>query len=70
MYVEPVAVALSRKSGHPVKIMMSREEVFKATGPTSGASMTIKIGVMKDGKIVAADALMKYQAGAFPAHRS
>jgi len=28
--------------------------------------MTIKIGVMKDGKIVAADALMKYQAGAFP----
>jgi CO/xanthine dehydrogenase Mo-binding subunit len=49
-----------------VKIMMSREEVFKATGPTAGASMTIKIGVMKDGGIVAADALMKYQAGAFP----
>jgi CO/xanthine dehydrogenase Mo-binding subunit len=66
VYVEPVAVMLSRKSGHPVKIMMSREEVFKATGPTSGASMTIKIGVTKDGKIVAADALMKYQAGAFP----
>src|SRR6476659_10533691 len=66
VYVEPVAVTLARKSGHPVKIMMSREEVFKATGPTSGASMTIKIGVMKDGKIVAADALMKYQAGAFP----
>ena len=53
MYVEPVAVTLSRKTGHPVKIMMSREEVFKGTGPTSGASMTIKIGVMKDGKIVA-----------------
>jgi CO/xanthine dehydrogenase Mo-binding subunit len=66
VYVEPVAVTLSRKSGHPVKIMMSREEVFKATGPTAGASMTIKIGVMKDGGIVAADALMKYQAGAFP----
>jgi CO/xanthine dehydrogenase Mo-binding subunit len=66
VYVEPVAVTLSRKSGHPVKIMMSREDVFKATGPTSGASMTIKIGVMRDGKIVAADALMKYQAGAFP----
>ena len=66
VYVEPVALTLSRKSGHPVKIMMTREEVFKATGPTSGASMTIKIGVTKDGKIVAADALMKYQAGAFP----
>src|SRR5262245_35692822 len=35
VYVEPVAVLLSKKSGHPVKIMMSREDVFKATGPTS-----------------------------------
>ncbi len=66
VYVEPVAVALSKKTGHPVKIMMSREDVFKATGPTSGASMTIKIGVMRDGKIVAAHGLFKYQAGAFP----
>jgi CO/xanthine dehydrogenase Mo-binding subunit len=66
VYVEPVAVLLSKKSGHPVKIMMTREEVFKATGPTSGASMTIKIGVMKDGRIVAAEGLFKYQAGAFP----
>ena len=57
---------LSRKTGHPVKIVMSREDVFKATGPTSGASMTVKIGVKKDGKIVAADGLFKYQAGAFP----
>ena len=28
--------------------------------------MTIKIGVMRDGKIVAAEGLYKYQAGAFP----
>ena len=66
IYVEPVAAALSRKSGHPVKIMMSREDVFKATGPTSGSSMTVKIGVRKDGKIVAADGVFKFQAGAFP----
>ena len=66
VYVEPVAAALSRKTGHPVKIMMSREDVFKATGPTSGASMTVKIGVKKDGMIVAADGLFKFQAGAFP----
>jgi CO/xanthine dehydrogenase Mo-binding subunit len=44
VYVEPIAVLLSKKAGHPVKLMMTREEVFKATGPTSGASMTIKIG--------------------------
>jgi CO/xanthine dehydrogenase Mo-binding subunit len=66
IYVEPVAAALSRKTGHPVKIVMSREDVFKATGPTSGSSMTVKIGVKKDGKIVAADGLFKFQAGAFP----
>ena len=66
VYVEPVAVALSKKTGHPVKIMMTREDVLRATGPTSGASMTIKIGAMKDGKIVAAYGLFKYQAGAFP----
>jgi CO/xanthine dehydrogenase Mo-binding subunit len=66
VYVEPIAAALSRKTGHPVKIMMSREDVFKATGPTSGSSMTVKIGVKKDGTIVAADGLFKFQAGAFP----
>ena len=66
VYVEPIAAALSRKTGHPVKIMMSREDVFKASGPTSGSSMTVKIGVKKDGTIVAADGLFKFQAGAFP----
>ncbi|HKF73176.1 MAG TPA: xanthine dehydrogenase family protein molybdopterin-binding subunit [Stellaceae bacterium] len=66
IYLEPVAALLAKKSGHPVKMMMSREEVFKATGPTSGSSMTVKIGVKRDGKIVAADGLFKFQAGAFP----
>jgi CO/xanthine dehydrogenase Mo-binding subunit len=66
VYIEPIAVLLSKKTGHPVKIMMSREEVFKSTGPTSGASMTIKIGATRDGKIVAAEGLFKYQGGAFP----
>src|SRR5215472_5605504 len=66
IYLEPVAALLAKKSGHPVKMMMSREEVFKATGPTSGASMTVKIGVRRDGTIVAADGLFKFQAGAFP----
>jgi CO/xanthine dehydrogenase Mo-binding subunit len=66
VYLEPVAVVLSRKSGHPVRINMSRDEVFKATGPTSGASMTVKIGVKRDGTMTAAEAILKYQAGAFP----
>jgi CO/xanthine dehydrogenase Mo-binding subunit len=66
VYLEPLAVILSKKTGHPVKIVMSREDVFRATGPTSGASMTVKMGVTKDGKITAADGVFKLQAGAFP----
>jgi CO/xanthine dehydrogenase Mo-binding subunit len=65
-YLEPVAAALSRKSGLPVRLQMARDEVFKATGPTSGSSMWAKVGVTKDGKIVAADCIFKFQAGAFP----
>ena len=65
-YLEPVAVLLSKKSGLPVRLMMNREEVFKGTGPTSGSSMWVKIGVKKDGTIVAADGIFKFQAGAFP----
>ena len=66
VYLEPVAALLSQKSGRPVKITMGRDEVFKATGPTSGGSMWVKMGVTKDGKITAADGIFKFQAGAFP----
>ncbi len=57
---------LSKKSGRPVKIVMSREEVFRATGPTSGAVIDVKLGAKKDGRITAAEAVLKYQSGAFP----
>ena len=66
VYLEPVAVALSKKSGKPVKIQMTREDVFRGSGPTSGAAMEVKIGAKKDGTIVAAQQILKYQAGAFP----
>ena len=38
VYLEPVAVALSKKSGRSVKMQMTREDVFRASGPTSGAA--------------------------------
>ena len=65
VFIEPVALALSRKAGKPVKVVMTREEVFKASGPTSSTSISVKIGVTKDGKITAADSVLKYQGGAF-----
>jgi CO/xanthine dehydrogenase Mo-binding subunit len=66
IYLEPVALALSRKTGRPVKLVMSREEVFRGTGPTSGGTIDVKLGAKRDGTIVAADLLLKYQAGAYP----
>ncbi|MBV9861911.1 MAG: xanthine dehydrogenase family protein molybdopterin-binding subunit [Alphaproteobacteria bacterium] len=66
VYLEPVALALSKQSGRPVKMVMSREEVFRGTGPTSGGVIEVKLGAKRDGTIVAAQLVLKYQAGAFP----
>jgi CO/xanthine dehydrogenase Mo-binding subunit len=65
VYLEPLAVALSKKAKRPVKMVMSREEVFKSSGPTSGATVKVKMGVTRAGRFVAAFAELKYQAGAF-----
>jgi CO/xanthine dehydrogenase Mo-binding subunit len=66
VYLEPLSVLLSKKTGHPVKLTMTRAEVLRATGPTSGSTIRCKIGCTKDGKLVAAQIWMAYEAGAFP----
>lgn len=66
VFIEPVALALAKKSGKPVKIVMSREEVFRATGPTASTSIDVKIGMTKDGRITAGRAELRYQGGAWP----
>jgi len=66
VYLEPVAIRLSQKSGKPVKMTMTREEVFRASGPAPGANVHVKIGATKDGRIVAAECTVAMQAGAFP----
>ncbi len=66
VYLEPVAALLSRKAGQPVKLSMSRSEVFQGSGPTSGSWMRCKLGATKDGRITAIDASLAFEAGAFP----
>jgi CO/xanthine dehydrogenase Mo-binding subunit len=66
VFIDPVALALSRKANRPVKIVMSRSEVLRATGPTASASMDIKMGMTKEGKITAASGTFRMQGGAFP----
>lgn len=66
VFIEPLALALSRKTGgRPVKMVMSRSEVLRATGPTASASMDVKMGMTKDGTITAASADFRMQGGAF-----
>ena len=66
VYLEPLAIKLSTKSGRPVKMAMTREEVFRATGPASGTKNTVKIGAKRDGTITALSADLLYESGAFP----
>jgi CO/xanthine dehydrogenase Mo-binding subunit len=65
VYLEPVAMTLSRKAGRPVRLVMSREEVFRASGPTSGSVVEVKLGAKRDGAITAARLVIKLEAGAF-----
>lgn len=68
IWAEPLALALSRKANRPVKLTMTRDEVFRCTGPTSSTSIDVKIGARKDGTITAAFAELRYHGGAFPAN--
>ncbi len=66
VWMEPIALALSRKANRPVKLVLTREEVFRGTGPTCSTSIDVKIGAKRDGRITGALAVLRYQDGAFP----
>ena len=65
-HIEAVAAALSQKSGRPVKIVISREEVMVGTGPAQGASIDVKIGAKRNGSLTAIQACFLFDAGSFP----
>ena len=66
IYLEPISAMLSKMTGQPVKTTMNRAEVLEASGPTSGSYMKIKMGSTNQGKLVAAEAKLVFEAGAFP----
>ena len=65
-YLEPVAALLSRKAGAPVKLLMTRTEVFEGSGPAPGSWMRVKMGANSAGKITAAEIELAFEAGAYP----
>ena len=66
VYLEPVAAMLSKKTGHPVKIVMSRADVFEGTGPTPGSYVKVKIGAKNDGTITAGPRVHRFRGRGVP----
>ena len=66
VYLPPIAAPLSKKVRLPVKMVMDRADVFQGTGPAPGGEVKIKMGVNDEGKIVAAEAEILLEAGAYP----
>ena len=65
VYLEPLAVVLAQKAGRPVKMVMDRGDVFRATGAAPGAETRVKLGATRDGKLVAADVDCLMDSGAY-----
>ncbi len=65
LYLEPLAALLSKRSGRPVQLVMTRDEVLEATGPTSASQVRVRIGAKRDGTLVAGEIHLVYEAGAF-----
>jgi carbon-monoxide dehydrogenase large subunit len=56
---------LSMKTGSPVKLINTREEVFTLNGPRHPVTNYLKTGVNKDGAIVAREAYTIFDVGAY-----
>ena len=65
VYLEPLAVVLAQKAGRPVKMVMDRGDVFRATGGAPGAETRVKLGATREGKLVAADVDCLMDSGAY-----
>ena len=63
--VEPIAVMLAKKTGRPVRVALTREEVFTLGGNRIPTVIHIKDGVKKDGTIVAREMKVLVNVGAY-----
>jgi CO/xanthine dehydrogenase Mo-binding subunit len=64
MHAEPIAAALARKTGRPVKLVYTQAETFVAVN-RHPLVVTIKLGVKNDGTISAKQVIAYYDTGAY-----
>lgn len=65
MTIEPVAAVLSKLSGRPVKMVLSRKETMMATRVRHGSLSHVKTGFNADGKIRAMEIQIYTNTGAY-----
>ncbi|HKW04781.1 MAG TPA: xanthine dehydrogenase family protein molybdopterin-binding subunit [Nitrososphaerales archaeon] len=64
-HVEPIVASLAKETRRPVKISLTREEVFSATSVRHPSVIYVKDGVKKDGTIVGRQVKVIYNGGAY-----
>ena len=61
----PVAWMLSTRTGRPVKIVFDYSEDLTSANPRHASRVTVRTGAKRDGTIVAHEALVEYDSGAY-----
>jgi CO/xanthine dehydrogenase Mo-binding subunit len=61
----PIAALLSKKAGKPVKMVLAREEDFIACRPSVPEIINIRLGVKRDGTMVAKESSIIADSGAY-----
>lgn len=65
-----IAALLARMTARPVKLFLTREETFIATGNRPANTMRVRIGAKKDGTLTAIEFISMGTGGAYPAGAS
>lgn len=63
--IEPIVAMLAVKAKRPVKLAMTRRDDFLMANPRHSMQITIKTGVKKDGTLLARQAVVKVDTGAY-----
>ncbi len=65
----PVAYQLARRTGRPVRMVMTYTEELTAGNPRHPAVIRLKTGVKRDGRLWARDSLAVWNSGAYGGHK-
>jgi len=64
--VEPLAAAAAHASNRPVRLVYTRQEDLLAANPAPSTVITVKLGAKRDGTLVAMQAKVVFDSGAYP----